>query len=90
MTPIERAGDLMQEAFKLIYQDAKERAPTLKNPMYGWYNATNAAKYLGVNRTTFYKWRKKYDIPFAMVDGVIRYGQKDLDKFMEKHTQRRN
>lgn len=87
MTPAQEAGDLIQQAFRLIYQDAEERAPTKKNPMYGWYNATDAAKYLGIDRTTFYRWRKKYHIPFAMIDGVIRYGQKDLDKFMEEHKQ---
>lgn len=87
MTPAQEAGDLIQQAFKLVYQDATERAPTLKNPMYGWYNATNAAKYLGVDRTTFYRWKKRYCIPFSMIDGVIRYGKKDLDKFMEEHKQ---
>ncbi|MBD0888688.1 hypothetical protein CBF85_05945 [Lactobacillus taiwanensis] len=53
--------------------------------MYGYFNKTKASVYLGISRTTFDVWLKKYQIPYTMIDGIRRYAKKDLDKFMEEH-----
>ncbi|WP_279126595.1 helix-turn-helix domain-containing protein [Lactobacillus taiwanensis] len=85
MEAIEKANGLVSEAFELVYKDAKSKAPKLKNPMYGYFNKTKASVYLGISRTTFDVWLKKYQIPYTMIDGIRRYAKKDLDKFMEEH-----
>lgn len=82
---IEKANGLVTDAFKLVYQDAKQKAPKLKNPKYGYFNKTNTAVYLGISRGTLNAWLKKYHIPYTMVDGIRRFSKKDLDKFMEEH-----
>lgn len=84
MEKLDRANQLVTEAFTLVYKDAREKAPMLKNPKYGWFNKTNAATYLGVSIPTFNAWLKKYQIPYTMIDGIIRFGKSDLDKFMEE------
>lgn len=85
MEAIEKANGLVSEAFELVYKDAKSKAPKLKSPMYGYFNKTKASVYLGISRTTFDVWLKKYQIPYTMIDGIRRYAKKDLDKFMEEH-----
>ena len=69
MEAIEKANGLVSEAFELVYKDAKSKASV----------------YLGISRTTFDVWLKKYQIPYTMIDGIRRYAKKDLDKFMEEH-----
>ena len=70
MEAIEKANGLVSEAFELVYKD---------------FNKTKASVYLGISRTTFDVWLKKYQIPYTMIDGIRRYAKKDLDKFMEEH-----
>lgn len=85
MEAMNEANDLVVKAFKLVYKDAKEKAPKLKNPMYGYFNKTKAAIYLGISRSTLDVWIKKYQIPYTMIDGIRRYAKKDLDEFMKEH-----
>ncbi len=59
MEAMNEANDLVVKAFKLVYKDAKEKAPKLKNPMYGYFNKTKAAIYLGISRSTLDVWIKK-------------------------------
>lgn len=58
---------------------------TLTSQKYGWFNKTNAARYLGISIPTFNRWIKKYNIPYTSIDGVKRYGKEDLDNFMREH-----
>ena len=51
----------------------------------GYLKATEASKYLGVSRSTFYDWIKKHDIPTVEIDGVKRYSRQSLDDFMAKY-----
>ncbi len=85
MEAMNEANDLVVRAFKLVYKDAKEQAPKLKNPMYGYFNKTKAAIYLGISRSTLDVWIKKYQIPYTMIDGIRRYAKTDLDEFMKEH-----
>lgn len=84
----EKASQLFSKAVELVYEDAKEKAPMLKNPKYGWFNKTNAAIYLGVSYPVLTKWIEKYEIPYSSIDGIKRFGKKDLDKFMKEHERR--
>ncbi|WP_276804765.1 helix-turn-helix domain-containing protein [Lactobacillus hominis] len=88
MTKIDHANQLVTQAFEIVYQDAKEKAPKLKNPKYGWFNKTNAATYLGVSIPTLNAWFKKYNIPYTSIDGIVRFAKKDLDNFMEGHKKK--
>lgn len=81
----EKASQLFSKAVELVYEDAKEKAPMLKNPKYGWFNKTNAAIYLGVSYPVLTKWIEKYEIPYSSIDGIKRFGKEDLDKFMKEH-----
>ncbi len=49
-----------------------------------------AAKYLGVKRTTLDTWAstKRYPIPFIRVGRSVRYRRADLDQFLESRTVR--
>ena len=85
MEAVAKANDLVSKAFELVYQDAKQKAPMLKNPKYGWFNKTDAAIYLDVSRPTLDQWIKNYKIPYSMIDGIRRFSRTDLDKFMEEH-----
>lgn len=49
----------------------------------GAFNATQAAKYLGVGRTTFYNWRSQGLVRPKFINGVQRYLRKDLDRLLE-------
>lgn len=81
----QQAEKMFVKAVKAVYEDAKSRAPKLKNPKYGFFNKTNAAIYLGISLPTFNCWIEKYQIPYVSVDGIRRFAKNDLDKFMEKH-----
>lgn len=85
MEVVAKANNLVSKAFELVYQDAKQKAPMLKNPKYGWFNKTNAATYLGVSRPTLDQWIKNYKIPYSVIDGIKRFSKADLDDFMEEH-----
>lgn len=50
-----------------------------------WLTKTDAAKKLGVSRTTFYRLRKEHAIPSSIIDGVERYSTADLKEFMDKY-----
>ena len=80
-----QAVEMFTKGLAAVYQDAKAKAPKLKNPKYGYFNKTNAAIYLGVSSPTFAKWIAKYNIPYTSVDGVRRFDKSDLDEFMKKH-----
>lgn len=47
--------------------------------------ATDAAKYLSIGKTTFYRWCEVYNIKFYLVGGIKRYSKKDLRAFMEEN-----
>lgn len=81
----QQASEMFTKALTVVYEDAKSKAPKLKNPKYGFFNKTNAAIYLGVSAPTFASWIKKYSIPVISVDGVRRFAKADLDEFMMKH-----
>jgi predicted DNA-binding transcriptional regulator AlpA len=51
-----------------------------------YLRAKDAAKYLGVGRTTFYKWSKRDDFPkpIKMSEITILYKKNELDEWMEK------
>lgn len=70
------------EAAKAVIQ---ERGLSQLVEETGWINQTNARKYLGVSKATFYYWEKAGKIPFSMIDGIKRYSKKDLDAMMRKH-----
>lgn len=81
----QQVSEMFTKAITVVYEDAKSRAPKLKNPKYGFFNKTNAAIYLGVSLPTFNNWIKKYQIPYVSIDGIRRFAKKDLDKFMDTH-----
>ena len=80
-----QAVEMFSKGIAEVYKDAREKAPKLENPKYGYFNKTNAAIYLGVSNPTFAKWIAKYNIPYTSVDGVRRFDKCDLDEFMKKH-----
>ena len=51
----------------------------------GWLDTTHAAKYLGISRTTFQKYRKDESYPLSgtRLDGKIVYRKEDLDRYVE-------
>ena len=75
----QQASEMFTKALA-VYEDAKIRAPKLKNPKYAFFNKTNAAIYLGISAPTLDKWIKEYRLPFISVDGVRRFTKEDLDK----------
>ncbi|WP_258328311.1 helix-turn-helix domain-containing protein [Lactobacillus melliventris] len=80
----QQASEMFTKALA-VYEDAKIRAPKLKNPKYAFFNKTNAAIYLGISTPTLDNWIKEYRLPFISVDGVRRFAKEDLDEFMMKH-----
>lgn len=49
----------------------------------GYFQKGQAAKYLGISFTTFWRWCKKYGIKAHDVDGLILFARTDLDRFMK-------
>ena len=41
----QQASEMFTKALTVVYEDAKSKAPKLKNPKYGFFNKTNAAIY---------------------------------------------
>lgn len=80
-----KAVEMFSKGIAEVYKDAREKAPKLENPKYGYFNKKNAAIYLGVSFPTLAKWVTKYNIPYTSVDGVRRFDKSDLDEFMKKH-----
>lgn len=50
----QQASEMFTKALA-VYENAKSRAPKLKNPKYGCFNKTNAATYLGISVPTLDK-----------------------------------
>lgn len=65
-----------KEAKKLIKQYAQQE----------YLNGTEAANYLGVSSTTFWRWKKKYKIKTRVIDDIVRYKKSDLEEFIKKHS----
>lgn len=52
-------------------------------PPRRWFSATDAAAYLEVDRTTFYRWRKRYDVPeHRTPSGRPKFDKADLDNVL--------
>ena len=45
-----------------------------------------ASIYLGIDKSTLYRWRKEYKLPYKKIGGKIIYRKDDLDTFIEQHT----
>lgn len=52
-----------------------------------YMNASKAAQYLGVSRSTFYNWTKKHSIQTINIDGTKAYSRVALDNFMKAHEE---
>jgi len=65
-----------------------EEAEKLKKEMEvgGYLKAKNAAKYIGVGRTTFLKLSKKEDFPkpIKLSETLVLYKRTELDEWMDK------
>lgn len=64
-----------KEAKKLIKQYAQQE----------YFNGKEAANYLGVSQTTFWRWKNKYNIKVIVIDDIDRYKKSDLEDFMKEH-----
>lgn len=51
-------------------------------------NRTEAAKYLGVKYNTLSVWgiKKKFNLPYVKIGGLVKYRKEVLDKFIEERT----
>lgn len=50
-----------------------------------YFNANDAAKYLGVSITTFWRWRKERKIKSMTFGEITRWKKSDLDEFVEQN-----
>lgn len=49
-----------------------------------WLTMTDAAKYLGVSRRTFYRWKEKGIVKvYTLGPGIKRVKREDLDRLLE-------
>lgn len=67
----------------LTKKDAKKliRKYALKN----YFNATEAAEYLGVSISTFWRMRQKYQIKSVVIDNIRLWRKSDLEDFITKN-----
>lgn len=56
------------------------------------YDATPAADFIGIRPQTLAVWRltNRYDLPFVRVGRRIKYRERDLIAFLDRHTVRPN
>lgn len=50
-------------------------------------NTEEASEFLGISRNTLYEWVLQRKIPFIKVGRLLKFKQKDLDKWLKKRTQ---
>ena len=72
-------SSLPKETAKLVEKYAKKYAQR------EWLNGTEAANYLGVSDTTFWRWKNKYGVKATVIDDIVRYKKSDLEDFMKEH-----
>lgn len=65
-----------KEAKKLIKQYAQQE----------YFNGEEAANYLGVSPTTFWRWRKEGGIKAHVNGNIVRYKKSDLEDYMRTHS----
>lgn len=70
-------GSLPKETAKLVEKYAKKYAQR------EWLNGTEAANYLGVSNTTFWRWKKAGKIKAYVNGDIVRYKKSDLEEYME-------
>lgn len=68
----------------LTKDDAKKLIKRYASQEY--FNATEAANYLGVSRATFLKYRQRHRIKSLEIDGIRRWKRSDLDEFIERYA----
>jgi len=49
------------------------------------YDVLNAARYLGVNRRTVYRWIDSGEINALIIGGIVYVEQEVLDQFVDRH-----
>lgn len=50
-----------------------------------YFNATAAANFLGISKSTFRNWLVKFDFKPISIDGQLLYDREILKEFMEDH-----
>lgn len=68
----------------LTKADARELIKRYASQEY--FNGQEAANYLGLSKTTFWRLRQRHKIRSFEIDGILRWKKSDLDEFIEKNA----
>lgn len=86
--PVKVPESELLKAVETFAAKNKLKFSTKEEKEHGWFNATDAAAYMGISKHIFYKWLNQGKITFSMIDGIKRYSKKELDRVLIDHEVR--
>lgn len=79
------SADDQHRISQMVIQAVNDGLNRATHPQYEWLDVKGVAEWLGISRTTVFKWRKK-GLPVTNIDGMIIYNKQAINDWLTNHV----